>query len=180
MLSSNDGGVFVTEGNNSFATSWTPLNNGFVTSQFYSVGLDEFGSRGDVIGGLQDNGTLIASKPVAQSSWNRVLSGDGGYSAITKNEFHPEKIKQSIELLLNGPLPYEFRTTCVKPFVDQTRIEKIGELIRGADHLFLQKFDHTHVSCHDYAGNRDAGFDDAGMADLRQRVQPYVVDCRIR
>ncbi len=102
------------------------------------------------------------------------------YPAITKNEFHPEKIKQSIDLLLNGPLPYEFRTTCVKPFVDKTRIEKIGQLIQGADHLFLQKFDHTHVSNQDYAGNRDAGFDEAEMADLRLRVQPYVVECRIR
>ena len=102
------------------------------------------------------------------------------YPAITKNEFHPEKIKQSIDLLLNGTLPYEFRTTCVKPFVDKARIKKIGELIQGADHLFLQKFDHTHVSNHDYAGNKDAGFDDAEMADLRLRVQPYVTECRIR
>ena len=101
------------------------------------------------------------------------------YPAITKNEFRPEKIKQSIDLLLNGSLPYEFRTTCVKPYVDPTRIQRIGELIRGADHLFLQKFDHTHVSNHDY-GNRNAGFDDAAMADLRRRVQPYVAECRIR
>ena len=102
------------------------------------------------------------------------------YPAITKNEFRPENIKQSIDLLLNGPLPYEFRTTCVKPFVDKTRIRKIGELIQGADHLFLQKFDHTHVSNLDYAENRSAGFDDAEMADLCRRVQPYVADCRIR
>jgi len=102
------------------------------------------------------------------------------YPAITKREFHPEKIKQSIDLLLNGSLPYEFRTTCVKPYVDKTRIERIGALIQGADHLFLQKFDHTHVSNHEYSGNRDAGFDDAEMADLRLRVQPYVADCRIR
>ena len=102
------------------------------------------------------------------------------YPAITKNEFHPEKIKQSIDLLLNGTLPYEFRTTCVRPYVDKSRIQRIGEMIQGADHLFLQKFDHTHVSCHDYAGNKEAGFDDAEMADLRQRVQPYVADCRIR
>jgi pyruvate formate lyase activating enzyme len=102
------------------------------------------------------------------------------YPAITKNEFHPEKIKQSIDLLLNGSLPYEFRTTCVKPFVNKARIEKIGELIRGADHLFLQKFDHTHAASYDYAGNSAAGFDDAEMSDLRLRVEPYVTECHIR
>jgi pyruvate formate lyase activating enzyme len=102
------------------------------------------------------------------------------YPALTNGEFHPENIKQSIDLLLNGSLPYEFRTTCVKPFIDKTRIQRIGELIQGADHLFLQKFDHTHVANHEYSGNRDAGFNDAEMADLRLRVQPYVADCRIR
>ena len=86
MLSINDGGIFITEDNMSQGIYWRPLNNGFVTTQFYSLGLDEFGSRGDVIGGLQDNGTLIANQPVAQSSWNLVLSGDGGYAAITRNE----------------------------------------------------------------------------------------------
>jgi hypothetical protein len=85
MLSSNDGGIYLTEENNNPSIFWIPLNNGFVTSQFYSLGLDEFGERGDVIGGLQDNGTLVSNKPVAQSTWSSILSGDGGYSAITKN-----------------------------------------------------------------------------------------------
>lgn len=102
------------------------------------------------------------------------------YPAITKNAFQPETIVQSIDLLLNGPLPYEFRTTCVKPFVDHDRIAKIGELIRGADHLFLQKFDHSHVQHGVYAGNVAAGFDDAEMQDLLVRVKPYVAACDIR
>lgn len=89
MLSSNDGGVFVTENNLSQDISWRALNRGFVTTQFYTVGLDEFGEKDDIMGGLQDNGTLIASKPVDLSSWKFLLTGDGGYSAITKNStFH--------------------------------------------------------------------------------------------
>lgn len=104
----------------------------------------------------------------------------GNYPALAKSEFHPEKIKRSIDLLLNGPLPYEFRTTCVKPFIDKSNIENIGKLIRGAEHLFLQKFDHTHVQKGDYAGNADAGFDDAEMAELRCRLAPYVAECRVR
>jgi hypothetical protein len=85
MLSSNDGGVFITEDNTRELPTWRSLNNGFVTTQFYSVGLDEFGSYGDVTGGLQDNGSLIASKPLAPSTWNKLLSGDGGFTAITRN-----------------------------------------------------------------------------------------------
>jgi hypothetical protein len=85
MLSSNDGGVFITEDNIRAMPSWLSLNNGFVTTQFYTLGLDEFGARGAVMGGLQDNGTLIANKPIDLSSWVSLLSGDGGYSAITRN-----------------------------------------------------------------------------------------------
>lgn len=86
MLSSNDGGVYVTDDNRADDMYWSELNYGFVTTQFYSIGLDEFGSKGDIMGGLQDNGTLIANKPIDVSSWNLLLAGDGGYSAITKNE----------------------------------------------------------------------------------------------
>ena len=86
MISSNDGGVFITEDNTANDMYWRPLNNGFVTTQFYTLGLDEFGSKGAIIGGLQDNGSLIGNKPVATSSWNVLLAGDGGYSTITKNE----------------------------------------------------------------------------------------------
>lgn len=85
MLSSNDGGVFITNDNTKELPVWLSLNNGFVTTQFYTLGLDEFGSRGAVMGGLQDNGTLIANKPIDLSSWVSLLSGDGGYSAITRN-----------------------------------------------------------------------------------------------
>jgi hypothetical protein len=85
MLSSNDGGVFITDDNTRDLPNWRSLNNGFVTAQFYSVGLDEFGTFGDITGGLQDNGSLIANKPIDLSTWNRLLSGDGGYTAITRN-----------------------------------------------------------------------------------------------
>jgi hypothetical protein len=89
MLSSNDGGVYVTEDNTREFPIWRSLNNGFVTAQFYTLALDEFGEVGDIMGGLQDNGTLIANKPIDLSFWNNLIGGDGGYAAIAKNAtFH--------------------------------------------------------------------------------------------
>lgn len=86
MMSSNDGGVFMTDDNTAEFISWNSLNNGFVTTQFYSLALDEFGSKGSIIGGLQDNGTLIGRSPIAESSWHSILPGDGGITAVSKNE----------------------------------------------------------------------------------------------
>lgn len=88
MLSSNDGGIFLTEDNTSQNMNWRPINNGFITTQFYTVGLDEFGAKGAIIGGLQDNGSLMSNKPIDVSSWNVILAGDGGYSTVSKNSIY--------------------------------------------------------------------------------------------
>lgn len=51
-----------------------------------------------------------------------------------------EKIKQSIDILKNSGIRYEFRTTLVKEFHDFSDIKGIGELVKGAKRLYLQKF----------------------------------------
>ncbi len=50
------------------------------------------------------------------------------------------KIKQSIEILKTSGIEYEFRTTLVKEFHDFPDIKGIGELIKGAKKIYLQKF----------------------------------------
>ena len=51
-----------------------------------------------------------------------------------------ENIKKSIEILKDFGKNYEFRTTIVKEFHDEISIKEMGELIRGARCLYLQKF----------------------------------------
>ena len=51
-----------------------------------------------------------------------------------------DKIKQSIQLLMNSEIGYEFRTTIVDEFHKLEDMDGIGELIKGARVLYLQKF----------------------------------------
>ena len=51
-----------------------------------------------------------------------------------------DKIKQSISILKSGKVDYEFRTTLVAEYHSKESIEKMGELIKGAPKLYLQKF----------------------------------------
>ena len=51
-----------------------------------------------------------------------------------------ENIKKSIEILKKNQVNYEFRTTIVKEFHDEVSIKEMGEMIRGAKILYLQKF----------------------------------------
>jgi pyruvate formate lyase activating enzyme len=50
------------------------------------------------------------------------------------------KIKESINYLMTSGIDYEFRTTLIEEFHNEEDIKKIGELIKGAKRLYLQKY----------------------------------------
>ena len=50
------------------------------------------------------------------------------------------KIKQSIKIIMDSGIDYEFRTTLVAEYHTKDDMKGIGELIKGAKKLYLQKF----------------------------------------
>jgi len=50
------------------------------------------------------------------------------------------KIKESINILINSGIEYEFRTTVIKEFHEKDDFVKICEMIKGAKRYFLQRF----------------------------------------
>ena len=50
------------------------------------------------------------------------------------------KVKESINYLMTSGIDYEFRTTLIEEFHNEEDIKKIGELIKGAKRLYLQKY----------------------------------------
>lgn len=89
VIVGNDGGIYKTSDITSTPVTWTSLNNGYVTSQFYSVAMDQ-SANGDnvVIGGLQDWGDLFFNSSEAPTYWNILNepSEDGGYAAIANGK----------------------------------------------------------------------------------------------
>ncbi|HYG51210.1 MAG TPA: T9SS type A sorting domain-containing protein, partial [Flavobacteriales bacterium] len=82
-LSFNDGGVYITNDITAPTVTWTSMNNGYITSQFYTV----FQETGDVsndilIGGSQDNGSWFTNGNHLDSLWKWVFNGDGSYGHI--------------------------------------------------------------------------------------------------
>jgi PKD repeat protein len=69
LFECNDGGLYKTSNT---GTTWTHLSNGMVISQMYRLGVSQMVS-GDVIAGLQDNGT----KAMVSNTWKDVIGGDG-------------------------------------------------------------------------------------------------------
>ena len=87
MINANDGGLFRTDHDMDSVVVWTPLNNGYVTTMFYTVAIDHGNSNNDVIcGGMQDNGTWWTNNANTTSPWKHVHGGDGAYCAIADNQ----------------------------------------------------------------------------------------------
>ena len=84
MLAGHDGGVSITRNNIANRISWQSLNNGYVTTQFYSIAIDPVleGSQ-TIIGGTQDNGTWFLNSDENFADWRKIYGADGGYSAIS-------------------------------------------------------------------------------------------------
>ncbi|RED97049.1 FlgD immunoglobulin-like domain containing protein [Marinoscillum furvescens] len=85
MISANDGGLRKTNNNEADSVAWFSLNNGYVTSQYYTIAQRHDAATNEIIGGMQDNGTYISNRGGESPTWDRVLGGDGGFCAITPN-----------------------------------------------------------------------------------------------
>jgi len=62
------------------------------------------------------------------------------YKKITCTDFDTKLISQSIELIKNSGIEYEFRTTILPKLLKEEDIIKIGYLLNGAKVLVLQTF----------------------------------------
>lgn len=62
------------------------------------------------------------------------------YKKITNVDFDIQKIKDSINLIKNSEIDYEFRTTVVKSQLSFEDFKSIGMLLEGAKKYYLQKF----------------------------------------
>ena len=84
VYSANDGGLSYTTDITANPVSWTSMDNGFSTTQFYSVALDHATMNSPlIVGGMQDNGNMMDTTTIANSSWIILpYGGDGCISAV--------------------------------------------------------------------------------------------------
>lgn len=83
MISFHDGGLSLTNNIKDTKVSWTSLNNGYLTSQFYTVAIDHATKNDPVIvGGTQDNGSWFTSSLSPVAAWTSPRGGDGSFCAV--------------------------------------------------------------------------------------------------
>ena len=134
----------------------------------FLVKLDSNGSKPEVL----EN--LINSKTVDYIAMD-VKAPLQKYKTVTGSDIDPEKIRKSIELVMSSNTNYEFRTTVTKNELENTDILKIGELVKGARLLVLQKFVPSQKTSSDMKK-----YSDQEMAKFQSMVSPYVQRCIVR
>lgn len=91
-------------------------------------------------------------------------------------DFDISNVKKSVEFLLQGKVPYEFRTTVLSNFHTIDSMEKIGKWIQGAEKYFLQQFvDRDTVQ---YKGLSSCPKEE--MEAFLSIVKPYVKEADLR
>lgn len=86
------------------------------------------------------------------------------------------KIRTSINLLIDGNIDYEFRTTVVSPLHTPDDFDGIGRLIEGAKVLYLQGF----VDSGEIIGEGMSVVGREEMHRMLERVKPYVKSVKLR
>lgn len=87
-----------------------------------------------------------------------------------------DKISESISLLINSNIDYEFRTTVVKNLHDASDFIKIGEWIEGANAYFLQAYRDSE----DIIKKGLSGHSLDKLKEFKENVSPYVKEVSIR
>lgn len=100
------------------------------------------------------------------------------YSQIADVNVDTNKIKQSIKLVMNSKLPYEFRTTVVKSQLSKDDLIKIGKMIKGAQLYALQKFIPTKANEEQFL--KKTTYSDLEFSKLKKTLESYVKKCVVR
>lgn len=90
--------------------------------------------------------------------------------------FDISSVRESVDILMEEKVPYEFRTTLVHPFHELSDMKKIGAWIQGARAYYLQQFkDSGHL-----IGDRMQGFSVAEMQEFLDVSRQFVSSAQLR
>lgn len=88
-----------------------------------------------------------------------------------------DRIRESIKLLLEEKVDYEFRTTCVPGLVDENEIVAIGKMISSAKSWVLQRFISVNAYKEEY---RRKEYSDEKLKNLLETARRFVPNAKLR
>lgn len=139
----------------------------------YSIKLDTNGSRPERLRKLLEAGLVDY---VAMD----IKTDPTHYDPLIQKGCNPEDILSSLRIIMDSAPDYEFRTTCVKGFVDESIMERIGNLIEGARLYALQQFNNSEVLHPEFFRSNDSYHNPDEIMCLKSIADPWVERCIVR
>ena len=139
----------------------------------YPIKLDTNGSRPQMIK------RLIQERLVDYIAMD-IKTDPCHYSPSITTDCKPDQIITSIDVIMESPVAYEFRTTCAKPIVDSHVIEKISKTIKGSELYALQHFHKSRILHPKFFLETEAVHTDDELMHLKSIAEPWVKKCIVR
>ncbi len=139
----------------------------------YPVKLDTNGSRPQVIKKLINRGLVDY---VAMD----IKTDPYSYSPLIQKDCNADDIISSIRIIMESTIPYEFKTTCIKPLVDINVIKNILNLIKGSMLYALQRFNNTGVLHPEFFRKNNRICNDDEIMYFKSVARQWVKKCIVR
>ncbi|MEK7275353.1 MAG: anaerobic ribonucleoside-triphosphate reductase activating protein [Candidatus Desantisbacteria bacterium] len=139
------------------------------------VKLDTNGSFPDMLQSLIDESLIDY---IAMDIKSALDDKSYAQAAGIKDENIVERVRKSIEIIMNSGVDYEFRTTIVPTLHTKETLTAIAESIKGAKQYVLQAFVPNNTLDPEYL--KITPYTDEQMQEIQQVVLPYVQRCVLR
>ena len=136
----------------------------------YAVKLDTNGYRPAILKSLVEDGLVDYVAMDIKNSLSRY-----GETVGIKN-FDTAPIEESMDYLMEGHVPFEFRTTLVRGLHTPESIREMGARLAGQERFFLQHFEDSG----DLIGQGMSGFEHDETARMLAALCEYVPNAQIR
>jgi pyruvate formate lyase activating enzyme len=100
------------------------------------------------------------------------------YEKATNTKINLENIKESVEIIKNSKIDYEFRTTVVPGIVDREDIEKIGKWLKGTKKYVLQQFRNQKVLNKEF--EKVVPYWDDTLKEFKKILEKYIKNVELR
>ncbi len=135
-----------------------------------AVKVDTNGTNPDMIKTLVENGVVnyfAVDIKNDKANYAKIIGFD---------EYDTASVEKTVDYLLSGKIPYEFRTTLIQEYHKRENIKAIAEWIDGAEKYFLQKFKLSDT-CLTQTLN---GIDEKIAKEFLQIILPYIPTAKLR
>ncbi len=142
-----------------------------IKNKGFSVKLDTNGSFPEIIREAIQRGVVDYLAMDVKAPLER-------YQEVTRSKIDPQKVKETVEIIMKSCLDYEFRTTIVKSQLSPEDFLKIAQLIKGAKLYVLQNF--VPIKTLDPLFQKEGSCGEEELEKIREQIAPYVKKCLVR